>query len=160
MPGARRLVLEDAGFAVGKPGEYAVRAEDPLAGDGQAVKMLNTHYEWCVGQGFDEIVFEPGVKYVLRARVRVEPKAGRAGEAFWMGVYGWSRRKDVFVLSPKVGEVKPGYQWYELPAWTPTAPQRFWIGPGRFNKKTGETSSVEGVWIDRIELVAVSGGGK
>ena len=61
--------LQECALTLDRPGEFV---EDPLASDGRAVKMFNSHYEWCVMLMMNRIAFEPGVKYRVRARVRYE----------------------------------------------------------------------------------------
>ena len=136
---------------------YTALVEDPAAKGGKAIKLLNTHYEWCVTYSMSKVVFVPGVKYRVRAHLRVEPKAGKTGEAFWSGVYDGARNQGKGGCRPKVTEVKPGYQWYDIATITPERSDYFWIGPGFYNTKAGETTSIEGVWIDQLEITPVAG---
>ena len=132
---------------------YTALVEDSAAKGGKAIKLLNTHYEWCVTYPMSKVVFAPGVKYRVRAHLRVEPKAGKTGEAFWSGVYDGARNQGKGGCRPKVTEVKPGYQWYDIATITPEGSDYFWIGPGFYDTKTGETTSIEGVWIDQLEII-------
>jgi len=133
--------------------------DDPEAEDGRALKMFNLQYSHLTARlGFGTIRFEPGVRYTLRTRMKVVPKPGCTGEAFRAGI---CRGDDAnvdhgLVLAPKVTEVKPGYQWYEVGPFVPDPAKMFWMSPGVFDENKGEKTSVEGVWIDKLELVRES----
>ncbi|NLS93271.1 MAG: DUF4838 domain-containing protein [Planctomycetaceae bacterium] len=147
---ADRLVVEDRMMSLGREGEWGQRVPDGEAEDGSAVKLFNTHYEWCLSWHVNPTVFEPGAKYKLRMRVRVV-KAGREGSAFWAGVYDTARKKGWGQIQPGTAEVEEGYQWYNVATWTPEAEQYLWVGPGPFNKDGGQ-SAIEAVYVDRFEL--------
>ena len=151
-----RCELEEKEIRLSRKGEWGDFVDDPLAADGKALKLFNTHYEWCSTLPTGRVFFRSGRKYAIRVRARVEAKPGATGEAFWAGVYDpvarVGRGKGA---APKVTAVKPGYQWYDVATWEPRENDYFWIGPGRFDKKTGE-SSILGVWVDKIEIREVS----
>lgn len=153
-----RLIQEDAAMSFSRPDEWAVRVVDEEAMDKSAIKMFGTHYEWCFDSKVDLHQLTPGMAYKLRARIKVE-KAKATGEAFWMGVYDRTDKTSYFTYTINVSKVKDGYQWYDIGTWTPNAAhsQWIWAGPGRFDRKKGETSAVKAVYIDRIELVPVQG---
>ncbi len=149
-----RLVLEEVMLRLARPGVWGEIVADPQADDGFAVKLFNTHYEWCLQWPVAPSLFEPGAKYRVRMRIRVE-KGGREGEAFWAGVYDSVRRKGWGSIAVKTSQVKPGYQWYNVATWTPEAGQYIWTGPGRFDKKGGGRSAVRAVYVDKYEVVRV-----
>ncbi len=151
---AGRLVVEECLMRLGRPGVWGEFVADPLADDGQAVKLFGTHYEWCLQWRLDTGMFEPGAKYKVRMRIRVE-KTPREGEAFWAGVYDYGRKKSWGQIAPKTAAVKDGYQWYDVATWTPDASQYIWVGPGRFDKKGGKQSAISAVYVDKFELLRV-----
>lgn len=55
------------------------------AEDGKALKLFNTHFTWCVQFPISRVAFEPGAKYRLRLRVRVDSR--RDGMAFSSGIH-------------------------------------------------------------------------
>jgi hypothetical protein len=151
---ADRVVIEDLQFQLGKRGEWGETVTDAGADDGYAVKLFGTHHEWCLQWRVDPGLFEPGARYRVRMRVRVE-KSGVEGMAFWAGVYDELRRKGVAQIQPKVSEVSDGYRWYEFGDWAPEAGQYLWAGPGVI-PKDGRGSAVKAVFIDRAEMARVA----
>ena len=146
--------LEEKALSIARRGTWGDFVDDPQAADGKALKLFNTHYEWCTTLRMARFVFRPGRKYTLRVRLRVEPKEGASGEAVWAGVYDPVGKRNCGVgLTLKVSGVQAGYRWYDVQSWEPKPTDYLWIGPGRFNRKKGEPSSVEGVWIDKVEMV-------
>ena len=127
-------------------------AADPAATGGKALKLFNTHSQWCVQYPLRKIAFEPGSAYRLRVRVRVE-KAAQSGEAFRMGilVHGkWGGPLTVpRHLSVSMDKTSSGYAWYELWTWVPGEGDVFWIAPPRL---VGGKSPVNALWVDKIEL--------
>jgi hypothetical protein len=150
---ADRLIIEDRLMSLGRPGQWGERVADNQAEDGFAMKLFNTHYEWCLTWNVNPAVFEPGQQYRLRARVRVA-KTDRQGSAFWTGVYDTARKKSWGQIQPNTSTVQEGYQWYEVITWTPQADQYVWIGPGPFEKDDGQ-SAIKAVYVDRFELTRV-----
>ena len=150
---AGRLIVEDRLMNLGRPGEWGERVPDDQAEDGFAIKLFNTHYEWCLQWRVNPTVFEPDAKYKLRVRVRVV-KTEREGSAFWAGVYDSARKKGWGQVQPNTTAVQEGYQWYDVAAWTPEADQYLWVGPGPFTKDGGQ-SAIEAVYVDRFELTRV-----
>ena len=144
--------LEDCQLGLVKPGKFGAIVDDPKAADGKAMKLFNTHYEWCATLHMNKIKFRPGVKYRLRARVRVE-KERDGSEAFWAGVYDPVEKKGLGGVSPRTDAIKDSeYAWYDVCTWTPRADGKeyFWIGPGRFGKDG--KSNIKALYIDKIEL--------
>ncbi|MBN1557056.1 MAG: DUF4838 domain-containing protein [Lentisphaerae bacterium] len=149
---AARFIVEDGFLPIGRRGEWGDHVRDPKAADGAALKLYNSHYEWCMQWRFDPAWFDPETPYTVRLRLRVE-KGQRDGEAFWAGVYDTARRKGYGRIAPRTDAVDDGYQWYDVATWVPEAEQYIWAGPGRFDKGAGEASAIEAVYIDCIELV-------
>ena len=143
-------IVEERHLSLLYKGAWCDFADDALADDGKAVKVFNTHREWCVRFKMDNVCFAPKTRYRLRIRVRVE-KAG-SGEAFQCGIQD-SKWGCIKAISPKTDEVSDGYEWYDLGSFTPSRGMYMWFAPGRF--ANGGTSPVNGVWIDKLELSRV-----
>ena len=144
LPAAQtRAFVEDKLLSLGNRGTYGDTVADPLAEDGSAMKLYNTHYEWCATLPFSKVAFDPGKKYRLRMRVRVEKEPGKEGEAFWVGVYDAKNRRGCGGIERKTSDVGDGYAWYDVAEWVPERDHYFWIGPGRFDKKGGATSAIK-----------------
>lgn len=151
-----RTVIEDWLLRLGKPGvwgEYSVA--DPGAEDGSAMRLNNTHFEWCTTLPFDHVKYEPGARYRIRMRARVEKEPGKEGEAFWAGVYDTGKKKSHGGIDRKTAVIGEGYAWYDVAEWTPEADHYFWVGPGRFGLKGGSASAIKALFIDKIELMRV-----
>ena len=151
---AGNVPLEDYLMSIGRYGTWGESVVDPDAGDGSALKLFNTHFEWCLQWRVDPNWFQAGSTYTVRARLKVA-KTGQAGEAFWAGVYDTVRKKGYGQVSPRTDAVEDGYQWYDLATWQPEEGQYVWVGPGRFDKEQGKNTAHDGVYIDRFELVKV-----
>jgi len=149
-----RLIVEECLMSLGRLGTWGEFVADPLADDGHAVKLFGTHYEWCLQWRLDAGLFEPGAKYKVRMRIRVE-KTEREGEAFWAGVYDTGRKRSWGQIAPRTSQVKDGYQWYDVATWAPEHSQYIWVGPGRFDKKGGKPSAIAAVYVDKYELTRV-----
>lgn len=153
---ADRLTIEDFRLSIGRRGEWGDYVSDPLAEDGTALKLFNTHYEWCTQWRVDPTWFEPNTTYRVRMRIRVEKTGQADGEAFWAGVYDTVRKQGYGQIQPKVSQVGDGYQWYDVATWQPEANQYIWIGPGQFPKdKMATNPAIQAVYVDRMELVRV-----
>lgn len=150
---AGRLIVEDRMMSLGQPGKWGERVPDERAEDGFAIKLFNTHYEWCLQWRVNPTVFEPGAKYQLRVRVRVG-KTDREGNAFWAGVYDGARKKGWGQIQPSTSAVQEDYQWFDVATWTPEAEQYVWVGPGVFPKDGGQ-SAIAAVYVDRFEFTRV-----
>lgn len=142
--------VEERHLSLGRRGMWGDLVDDPAASDGKAMKLFNTHYEWCTTFSMSKVAFEPGAKYKVRVRARVE-KSGN-GEAFWAGVYDAKARRGRGEIAPRTSDVKDGYAWYDVCTWVPNDDEYFWIGPGRFDLKNGAKSNIAGLWIDKIEF--------
>ena len=141
--------LPESSLHIAKEGEWADYRDDPAARDGRAIRISNVHYGWCVTFHMDNVKFSPGRTYTLKARVRVEKKAGASGKAFWAGVYSNELRKGRGQITVKTEALRDdGYVWYTVATWKPGREEYFWIGVGQFDKKVG--AAVESVWVDEI----------
>ena len=139
--------LEDCFLPITNRGQWGDHVEDPKAGDGRALKLYNTHFQWCTMLSLSSIAFEPGRKYRLSVRVRVD-KAGD-GEAFWTGVYSKGASRGRGGIEPRTADIPDDdYHWYDVLEWVPAPDEVFWIGPGRFGKDG--KSAINAVWIDKI----------
>ena len=65
-------------------------------------------------------------------------------------------KKECATVARKTSDVTDGYQWYDLGQWVPQRDHYFWIGPGRFDKQAGATSAIKALYIDKLELSAVT----
>jgi len=146
--------VEDTLLSLGNRGTWGETVADPLAEDGSAMKLANTHYEWCTTLRFSQVAFDPGARYRIRMRVRVEKKPGQTGEAFWSGVYdAHNRRGCGGGCTRAVEAVGEGYHWYDVAEWVPETDHYFWIGPGRFDKKAhAESPALAALYIDKLEI--------
>ena len=145
--------VEDRYIIIDKMGKYA---DDPKAADGRAVKLNSSLTDnWNARFLMHRIEFEPGVKYTLRVRARVDKL--RDGEAFWAGVYDpvakCCRGKGA---QPRTDKISDDYDWYEVCTWEPKEGDIFWIGPGRCGKDG--KPAIKAVWIDKLELSRVDRG--
>ncbi|MDD4871892.1 MAG: DUF4838 domain-containing protein, partial [Kiritimatiellae bacterium] len=153
LPSAQAsAIVEDTVLSLGQRGTWGDTVKDPLAEDGSAMKLFNTHYEWCTTLPFSRVAFDPGVKYRLRMRVRVEKETGKNGDAFWAGVYDSKNKKGCGGVERKTSAVEDGYAWYDVAEWVPERDHYFWIGPGRFDKKGGATSAIKALYIDKLKI--------
>lgn len=148
-----RAFVEDKLLSLSNRGTFGDTVADPLAEDGSAMKLYNTHYEWCTTLPFSRVAFDPGRKYRLRMRVRVEKEPGKDGEALWAGVYDPKHKRGIGGIERKTSDVGDGYTWYDVAEWVPEREHYFWIGPGRFDKKGGATSAIKALKIDKLELI-------
>ena len=149
---SQRVELEERYLRLARPGQWGAFVDDPKAADGKALKLFNTHFEWCTTYSMNKVAFKPGAKYKVRARIRVE-KARDGGEAFWVGVYDFVAKRNSGSIVPRTDAIKDAeYAWYDVCTWTPRADGRedFWIGPGRFG--ADGKSNIKAVYLDKVEL--------
>ena len=150
-----RATVEDTVLTLGKRGNWGDIVADPLAADKSTMKLFNTHYEWCATLPFSRVAFDPGKKYRIRMRVRVEKEPGKEGEAFWAGVYDPENKKSGGGCERKTSTVGDGYTWYDVAEWVPARGHYFWIGPGRFDKKFPANPAIKAIYFDQLELIRV-----
>ena len=153
-----RVTIEDTVLSLSRRGVWGIWVEDKTAGDGSAMKLFNTHYEWCAQLPFRQVAFDPGVRHRIRARLRVEKEPGAEGEAFWAGIYDTEKQASRGQVSRKVSEMEDGYRWIDVAEWMPESGQYFWIGPGRFDLKGGGRSAIRALYIDCLELSRTTDG--
>lgn len=145
---ADRGELEESAIGILAPGRWGEFVEDPAAGDGKALKLFNTHYEWCVQFPLLRVAFEPGAKYRVRARIRVD--SWRDGAAFSAGVYDMDEHKSRGQVSLTTSQTPCGYAWYDILEWVPKGSEYLWIAPGTFGDDG--KSSINAVYIDKVEF--------
>ncbi|MBN2507268.1 MAG: DUF4838 domain-containing protein [Verrucomicrobia bacterium] len=150
-----RAVAEDSVLSLARRGTWGDTVSDPRAEDGSALKLFNTHYEWCVTLPFTQVAFDPDTSYRLRMRVRVEKLPGKEGEAFWAGVYDPKTRQSRGGCERTTSAASGEYAWYDVAEWTPERDHYFWIGPGRFDRSGGGSSAIQAVYVDKLELSRV-----
>ncbi|MCL2104530.1 MAG: DUF4838 domain-containing protein [Kiritimatiellaeota bacterium] len=153
--GQRKASIRHDTLSLARRGEWGDTVADPLAESGTAMKLFNTHYEWCTTLQLRNVAFDSGKRYKLRARLRFDKIPGKDGIAVWAGVYDSKERKDCGSITRRTGEVTETYDWYDIAEFTPSADQYIWIGPGRFDKANGETSAINALFIDQLELSIV-----
>ena len=141
-----RVEVEERFLGLSGRGKYGEFVDDPLAENGRALKLFNTHFEWCTTFGMDNCAFKPGEKYVLSVRLRAESASD--GEAFWAGVYDKVEECGRGGIEPQTRDVPNEYRWYDVLTWEPRRSEYLWIGPGRFGNDG--KSAVKAVWIDKI----------
>jgi len=154
-PDRDRVGIEDTELTLGRRGTWGETVADPAAEDGSAMKLFNTHYEWCTSLPFRQVAFDPGARHRIRVRVRVEREPDAEGEAMWTGVYDQKNKESHAHVSRKLAEMGDGYEWVDVADWVPERDHQFWIGPGRFDLKGGAKSAIRGLFIDRVELIRV-----
>ena len=143
--------VEECHISIMHRGKWGDYVDDPKASDGKALKLFNTHFEWCATFQMHKVEFEPNATYKVRVRARVDTL--RDGEAFWAGVYDPVAKRGRGGIQPRSEDVSADYTWYDVCTWTPNEHEYFWIGPGRFGKD-GKTS-IKAVWVDKIEFTRV-----
>ena len=151
-PAARSVTVEDTVLSLERRGIWGDTVKDPLAGNGSAIKLYNTHYKWSTSLRFNHVAFDPDTRYKIRMRVRVEKEKDKTGEAFWSGIYDSKNKKYYGGANRKTTDITEDYTWYDVAEWIPECGHYFWIGPGRFDKKNGATSAIRALYIDKLEL--------
>jgi hypothetical protein len=163
LPESRRFVKSDKGRLFIE--EYQMKMQsirwgkivaDYRTGNGEALQLFNTHFEWCVQVMPDLSIFTPGVEYAVRFRIRVDAKPGKKGMAFWAGLYDMTNKTGLGQISPKVTEVDGEYHWFTIAKWVPNVKNNVmaWCGPGKFDD--GDATSINAVYVDCMEIVPAS----
>ena len=145
--------LQECALTLDRHGEFGAFVDDPLASDGRAVKMFNSHHEWCVMLMMNRIAFEPGVRYRVRARVRCEGATTARGNAFTAGVFDERKWKTTGQAVRRANAVGPNYAWYDICTFVPNDGEYFWIAPGGLNKDGDKTANA--VLLDKISFEPV-----
>ena len=155
-------ILETGAASVGlddNPDHSIRRTRDPEALDGTAIRFSPEAPDWSVNFYFDEFRGDPGAKYKVRARVRIEKSEDAPdGEAFWWGVWNiGDNYPSVRDIKVKVRDCGDGYQWYELgKAWVPRNSDRLFFGNGTWNRNASAGNpAFKAMWLDRFEVVRV-----
>ena len=145
-------VVEERDMALYREGSWGRFADDPLAGDGRAVRLSGTHVEWAVQFELRNIEFEPGATYRLRARIRVEKAPGADGtlRAFNTGVYDPVAKEKRGAIEPLLSDVGEGYAWFDIATWEPVGREYFYLAPPAFDPDG--KSPVGAVWLDKLEI--------
>ncbi len=144
--------LEESAFLLYQPGVWGAIVDDPKASDGKAVKLFNTHYEWCVQRSINLIGYEPGQRYRVRARIRVEKQGN--GPAFAAGIYDAAQRHNAVVIAPSTDQTSADYAWYDLGTTVLNDHEYLWIAPGRFEAPA--VSAVKAVYLDKVDFTLVA----
>ncbi len=145
--------VEERDISISRKGTWGDYVDDPKAADGKAMKLYNTHFEWCTTFPMHKVEFEPGATYKVRVRVRVD-KLRDGGEAFWAGVYDPVAKVGRGGIQPRTENASAEYAWYDVCTWVPNENEYFWIGPGRFGKDG--KSSFKALWVDKIDFSRVT----
>ena len=143
-----RGIITAESIPLGAHGRGGERVDDPAATCGKALKFFNTHHEWCVQMPLNEVRFDDGVKYRLRARVRVD-KAGE-GSAFSVGVYDKEGKRVLCSSAPTTDKTSADYAWYDIGVFEPKPKAYIWMAPGVFD--SAGKSAINAVYVDAIEL--------
>jgi hexosaminidase len=145
--------LQECALTLDRSGEFGEFVDDPLASDGRAVKMFNSHHEWCVMLMMNRIAFEPGVKYRVRARLRCEGATTARGNAFTAGVFDERKWKTTGQAVRRANAVGPNYAWYDICTFVPNDGEYFWIAPGGLNKAGDKIANA--ILLDKISFEPV-----
>ena len=143
--------LQESALSFDRPGEYGAFVDDPLASDGRAIKMFNSHHQWCAMLMMNRIAFEPGVRYRVRARVRCDGTA--RGNAFSAGVFDERTWKLAGYAVRRANAMGPNYAWYDICTFVPNDGEYFWIAPGGLNKNGDKNANA--VLLDKISFEPV-----
>ena len=144
--------VEEIQMNLWREGSWGVYADDPLAGDGRALKLFGTHHEWAAQFPMSNIEFEPGATYRLRARIRVEkiPGADGALRAFNTGVYDPGAKEKRGAIEPILSNVGDDYAWFDIATWKPVGREYFYLAPPAFGPDG--KSPITAVWLDKLEI--------
>jgi hypothetical protein len=70
-------------------------------------------------------------------------------------VYDETQKRHCGGIERKLSQTGDAYAWYDVAEWVPETDHFFWIGPGRFDKKSGAESFIHALYIDKLELARV-----
>ena len=129
---------------------YSTYVDDPAAGNGRAMFISGRYKNWTTHFRLNQVLADPGMKYVIRARVRVDKRPDAKGEAF-RAVMGDSKRPSQSVTF-KLGDVSTGYAWYDLFHWIPGGENadEFHFASGLFE---GSNPPYTAIYVDCFEIV-------
>lgn len=145
---ARRLVAQDDEITLGNYGNWGWIEQVEGASDGFAIRLNNTHIEWCCQWRYNHQELEPGTKYDVFARIKVAKK-GDGGSAFWAGIYDTLNGAHLGGIQPAMTDI-PDSEWrvYKLGTITPAPGHYVWMGP------QNNPDNQDGLWLDYFELKA------
>ena len=160
MAGRERVKLDTPGTVVADDIEFRLAThlgkhspkivEDQLAGNGYAVRQPGGNTAWSIQWVIPFERLKPGIKYLVRARVRADKK-GNTGKAFHAGVYYPPKRTyPVFrkqFNAPDVSDTE--YRWFGIGTILPKKSDFIYIAPDQ------NLDNVTAVYTDRVELVPV-----
>ena len=153
-----KAVLEESFFALLRGRANLSVRDDIDAQDGKALRLENNNYQWYAQGDMDCIQFDPGVKYRLRIRAKVELKPGAHGEAFSFGIWNPTAKKKIGERSVKADRVVgKDYAWYDGFEFIPADGCILWIAPGHFDLAKSLASPVHnGIWIDCVSIERIN----
>jgi len=115
----------------------------------EVLKVLGKNAEPCVEMPSNWIAYEPGARYHVRFRLRIEP-AARSGEAFRAGLGDYHGGQEREMLVRQLGETSEDYAWYDFGEVELNEREFLWLAPGRPDEK-GEYP-VNAIWLAGIEF--------
>jgi len=137
--------VQDSNFHIYKVGEYGANVDDPLASDGRAVRMPNTHHEWATNWPIPPALLDVSKHWHVYASLRCEAKAAD-GDAMTMGIYDPVEKKGVMGKTLSVTDGAAGYKLIDFGAYDFSDKMYIWFAPVK-------RDDVTAVYIDRIFLV-------
>ncbi len=151
-------IAEETELTLNTPGKDGDVVDDPLALNGKAIRLPNTHYRWCVTLRMSEVAYDPSAMYSLRVRVRVE-KGKTDGQVFSVGVYDEAGGKSCGERELGNADVGTEYAWYDVLTWKPADSQYLWFAPGWFERgeDSWESTAYDAVYLDCVEITRHSG---
>lgn len=152
-----KAIVEESFFALLRGRANLSVRDDADAQDGKALRLENNNYQWYAQGDMDCMQFDPGTRYRLRIRAKVELKPNACGEAFSFGIWYPAGQKKIGECSIKSDMVRgTGYAWYDGFEFMPVDGCLLWIAPGHFDLAKSKTSLVhDGIWIDCISIERV-----
>lgn len=125
----------------------------PGALDGTAFKVTNRVSEWCPVFTAENVAYDEGVRYRLRARLRIDCMPEMPdGTVFWAGVNVLGERS-LAARTLKASELSSDWQWYDIGPFAFEPGAFVYIGPASFDKSKSATNpACEAVWIDQLVL--------
>lgn len=149
VPGT--VFADDLGLRLAKHlGEFsAAVVEDPLAGNGYAVRQTGRRRDWSLQWIIPTAELEAGRTYRLRVRQRLD-KEGDEGSACVMGVYNPPAKKYGVRKGVAAADLpSDGYTWVTVGEFVPVEGDYVYIAP------VDNGDVVQSVFTDRIELQPV-----
>ena len=154
LPPADRAVREIEDVFDRYPGNGCKVVDDPAAAGGKSMLVpLYRSADWMLHMTMRAFKADRGTTYRLRLRARAEPKPGASEVGvFSAGIHGACSRE--FTTSQVSGE----YRWYDIGEFRDIGTDRtMFIARGVYDaKKYGGNPASDNVWVDQIEIVAVS----